>query len=284
MSCPQCDNPFYARDSRQIYCSASCRVQACRSRNEVATLGSWKSRQWLPDPIPAPPSWPHHEIPVVIVAHPRRMERVNGIADEIFTEAVVVDDNHYGCEINHLRALEWLAAGNCPWSVVLEDDALPIARFRYQLHAALAVAPTPIVGLYLGRMRPPHWQYRIAEAIGRARLDDVCFLRASALLHGVGYAIRTALIPDLLSVLPARIHQIPIDEAITAWAAERGHAISYTWPSLLDHRDEPSLISHRDGQPRRRGRVAWYADGRKSWQRTWGEIADPELIRHEEAG
>jgi hypothetical protein len=98
----------------------------------------------------------------------------------------------------------------------------------------------------------------------------------------VGYAIRTALLPDLLGDLPHRIRTAPIDEAISAWAQERDYGISYTWPSLVDHRDEPSLVRHLDGQPRRTGRVAWYADCREGWHPTLGEITPPPV--HKEVG
>lgn len=200
-------------------------------------------------------------------------------------EAVVVDDRNYGCEVNHLRAWEWLAGGNCPWSVVIEDDAVPVERFRYQLHAALRVAPTPIVSLYLGRVRPPHWQTSVAQTIGKTRLEDACFLTGSSLLHGVGYAIRTNLLPQFLQEMPEIIRLYPIDEAVTFWARQHNYRISYTWPSLVDHRDESSLVNHRDGKPRKSGRVAWCADWREQWSPTVCEIVDPDILfRRMEAG
>lgn len=288
MSCPQCDKPFYARDKRQIYCCASCRVMAHRKRTRVSSNPEdllWKGSEWYPDPAPAPMPWRFHEVPVVIVAHPDRKPRLDELVLKTNAEAVALDDHKYGCEINHLRAWEWLSGGNCPWSVVLEDDAVPVERFRFQLHAALKVAPTPIVSLYLGRTRPPHWQESVSQAVGRTKLQDACFLTAPALLHGVGYAIRTSLIPDLLAEVPSLIDEMPIDEAITVWAKQRDHGISYTWPSLVDHRDEPSLVNHHDGQPRRSGRVAWCADWREKWEPTLGEITKPRnYLRVLEAG
>lgn len=279
MSCLQCNKPFYARDPRQIYCGASCRVMFHRKRGQVI-----EPQPWRPEPIPLPMPWRFHEVPVAIVAHPRRRRHLDELALMTNAEAVVVDDDDYGCEVNHLRAWEWLAGGTCPWSVVIEDDALPVERFRYQLHAALKVAPTPIVSLYLGRVRPPHWQASVSQAVGRTMLKDACFLLAPALLHGVGYAIRTALVPDLLAEVPALVPGLPIDEAISTWARQRGYQISYTWPSLVDHRDEPSVTTHQDGQPRRSGRVAWCADWRERWEPTLGEITEPRTVHRKEAG
>lgn len=278
MSCEYCQEPFSASDPRQIYCNAACRLATYRIRrreNEALERALAKPGEWTPSPLPKPPPWRFHEVPVAIVAHPRRDSRPDGLALLTNAEAVVVDDQDYGCEINHLRAWEWLGGGDCPWSVVIEDDAVPVQRFRYQLHAALRVAPTPIVSLYLGRTRPPHWQASIAQAVGATKLADACFLTASALLHAVGYAVRTNLIPSLLEEVPEIARTHPIDEAITEWARRHQYRISYTWPSLVDHKDGPSLVSHKDGHPRRSGRVAWCADWRQDWSSTSAGIADP---------
>jgi len=241
------------------------------------------SPTWRPGPLPTPMPWKYHEVPVAIVTHSKRYHWATEMALETGAEAVCLDNTDLGCEVNHLRAWEWLGGGSCPWSVVLEDDALPVPKFRLQLHSMLQVAPTPIVGLYLGQSRPPHWQPSVARAIAQTREVDACFLRSRDLLHGVGYAIRTSLIPDLLNYVPNLIRSnIPIDEAISAWARSRALGISHTWPSLVDHRDEKTLITHHDGQPRTEPRKAWCADWRERWEPTLGEIALPECLTHRE--
>ena len=83
----------------------------------------------------------------------------------------------------------------------------------------------------------------------------------------------------LLANLPGTVKDTPIDEAISSWARQRDYGISYTWPSLLDHRDEGTLVEHRDGQPRAEPRTAWCADWRESWESTTVEILDPEKLR-----
>ena len=264
MSCPSCKEPFYARDIRQTYCSARCRSQAF--------LESTRPPSWDPGPLPKPMPWGYKEVPLAVVTHPKRIAWANSLAEAVNAEAVIVDKHSWGCETTHLRALEWLGSGTCPWSVVLEDDAVPIPFFRRQLHAMLRVAPTPIVSLYLGRSRPPHWQSSISQTLAAVREKDACFLRCRDLLHAVGYAVHTSLIPEMLVSIG---RTTPIDEGISAWAREQGHEISMSWPSLVDHRDKGSLITHQDGQDRTEPRKAWYADSREVWEPTQAEIPVP---------
>lgn len=145
--------------------------------------------------------------------------------------------------------------------MVIEDDAEPIPGFAEQLHQALPMSPAPIVSLYLGRRRPPQWQNRILAAIAQAANTDSPWIISTHLLHAVGYAIRTDLLPSLL----AHHSRHPIDEHIGDWARRHGHTIAYTVPSLIDHADLPTIIRHRDGQPRRPGRRAWTVGPRTDW-------------------
>lgn len=278
MSCPSCQQPFYARDIRQLYCSSHCRSVAFRDQVARVTPLTWGS-----GPLPKPMPWPYREVPVAIVTHPKRLAWANSLAEETNAEAVCLDNNNLGCEVNHLRAWEWLAGGSCPWSVVLEDDAVPVPFFRRQLHSMLRVAPTPIVSLYLGRSRPPHWQSSISRAVAQTQEKDACFLSSQDLLHGVGYAVHTSLIPELLLCVTPLARTMPIDEAVSAWARKRDHQISHCWPSLVDHRDEGTLIAHPDGQPRNEPRKAWYADGREVWEPTVGEIPPPVIQQKEKS-
>lgn len=142
--------------------------------------------------------------------------------------------------------------------MIVEDDAQPIDGLRDQLAQALPMSPSPIVSLYLGRRYPTSWQNRIATAIMSA--DDACWIISTHLLHAVGYAIRTDLLPSLLAHPLTR--PTP-DELITHWARAHGHTIAYTWPSLVDHADWPTTTSHRG--ERKPGRVAWATGPHAVW-------------------
>lgn len=197
-----------------------------------------------------------------IVAHVLRVDMVEWLVEEVRPDVIEIDDGKLGGYANHRRVWREVAARGGDWTVVLEDDCVPVQGFGDQLKQALAVAPCPIVGLYLGRARPPQWQLKIRDALNKAK-PDTCFLTGPHLINAVGTAIKTPLVGDMLST----VNYGPIDEAITQWMIARGHWVAYTAPSLVEHRDTPTVIpQRRDHQQRVPGtRVAWNVGTRDSW-------------------
>jgi hypothetical protein len=207
-----------------------------------------------------------------IVAHERRTEQANELAATVNADKVFWDDGRLKCEGNHKQAWQWMADNNQnPWSVVLEDDAIPCDDFRNQLAQALEAAPTPVVSLYLGRSRPQHWQALIDIAYKQAKGEDASWITGQHLLHAVGVAIRTDLIPHMLR----HVNQPPIDTTIGTWARTNGHDIAYTLPSLVNHDDGPTLIHHPDGDKRNPGRVAWWHGTRSPWTNRSVDLKSP---------
>lgn len=201
---------------------------------------------------------------VAIVAHTDRAHSASRLARQVEADAIWWDDGTLGCERNHHRAWEWHRHNTTSdWAVVLEDDAEPVDRFTEQLHAALACAPTGIVSLYLGTSRPPAWQPRVRAATTMATQLDATWITAPQLLHAVGVAIRTELLPDLCAWLPAT--KCAVDQAIATWAVTHNRLVAYTWPSLVDHADTDTIAQHHDGSPRTEPRKAWATGTRDTW-------------------
>lgn len=197
-----------------------------------------------------------------IVAHHARLQMAERLSRSIKADVISIDPGTIGAGSNHRRVWAELSTYDTDWSVVLEDDALPVPDFRDQLTAALAAAPTAIVSGYLGQLRPPRVQPQISEVIARAYSTGSHWITANDLFHAVGVAVRTELLDDMLTRLRA---DMPIDQAIGNWARKRGHEIAYCWPSLVDHADTETLIQHPDGHPRTPGRVAWKTGTRPHW-------------------
>lgn len=170
---------------------------------------------------------------------------------------VSVDNGVLGCDANHVAVQRHLSALPADWYVVLEDDAVVVPDWRRQVAAALEVAPQPVVSLYLGRLRPPQFVSQVVRAVGCANSADASWIVGRRMLHAVGYAIRA----DLLASLNDFDSALPADERLSAWRS----GVAYCWPSLVDHADLPTVVRHRDGQPRQPGRTAYRVGGRDVW-------------------
>lgn len=202
-------------------------------------------------------------IPIGIVAHHQRKEIALELAEKVFAEAISIDDEDRGANWNHLQMLNWMKDGSTEWSVILEDDSVVVPDFRKQLEMALNWAPSPFVGLYVGRGRPPHWQTGISAVMAR----EVCWLTCDTMMNAVGYAVKTKLIPAIIhslektwSVKP----KMPVDEAISYWGQSYNIPFCYTRPSLIDHRDIAPVEKHSYGVPTEK-RVAWLFGEREVW-------------------
>jgi hypothetical protein len=196
---------------------------------------------------------------LAVVGHIRRAEMIDALRQQLDPAYVSIDGGALGCTGNHRRVWRWHAGNTTTqWALILEDDAQPVAGFTDQAEAALSVAPTPIVSFYLGKLYPVENQDRIPAAMD----SDSCWILHNRLRHGVAYAVRTELLPSLA------LHNSPgiVDTAshVTHWAKTHGHTpIGYTNPSLADHADTPTVITHRT--PRRQGRTAWHTGTRDHW-------------------
>ena len=194
-----------------------------------------------------------------VVAHITRLDHAEALAAQVNANLISVDDGLMGCDANHRRVWEKLAQTGADWAVVLEDDAVPVPDFAAQLHDGLTLAPTPVVSLYLGRMRPPWAQDAARVATAEADEAGADWILSEHMLHAVGYAIRT---DHLTSLLRYPATNTPVDQHITHWAPT---PIAYAWPSLIDHADMPTVVAHPDGQPRTPGRVAWKTQAHHHW-------------------
>jgi hypothetical protein len=214
-------------------------------------------------------------VAIGVVAHLDREERAWQLADTVNADSITYDDGTLGCTQNHLRVWSKYAEAPQDWVLVLEDDAVPCPQFRAQLDAALAATPRRIVSLYLGTGNPKHWQERIYQVTREADREDADWIVSQHLLHAVGVAVHADLIPGMVNSIRAagraRINRnvwpLPIDEAITEWAQDNNHMAAYTWPSLVDHADEGTLVQHPDGNRRHAPRKAWRHGTRDQWNR-----------------
>ncbi|WP_301119799.1 hypothetical protein [Mycolicibacterium fortuitum] len=229
-----------------------------------------------------------------VVAHIDRAETACHLIETVHAIHARIDDGTIGCEANHRRVWEgvhaWATHCGHAWCVVLEDDAVPVPGFNGHLTAALAHAPSPIVSLYLGKGRPGHAQRPIRNLVDAG--TDTPWITAPTLLHAVGVAIRTEHVPAMLDHIaqPPAVFE-PIDQAIGHWARHGvRQPVAYTWPSLVNHADGPTVIdTHPDGKPRDtwvgddgrvivQRRVAWRAGTRTRWTSDHTALVLPDAL------
>ena len=205
---------------------------------------------------------------IAVVAHTARLEQAHHLANHVNANYISVDDGTLGCELNHRKCWLWhLENTTTEWCINLEDDAVPVENFPQQTHQALSAAPAPIVSLYLGRHHIPtlDWEQRKQHAIAQADNNNAHWLTTNTLLHAVAVAIKRNVLHHIITHTMRLPDFLPNDEAITHYAMNNRATIAYTWPSLADHADQPTLFKHHDKLPRPPGRVAYRTGTHQTW-------------------
>lgn len=181
-----------------------------------------------------------------VVGHPRRAELIEQLSEAIDPDVVCIDDTGIGVGANHLRAMK-MAYGHAAehyrtWVVILEDDAVVVDDFRETVGEALRFAPTDMVSFYLGINHPIQFQWNFSNAVK----EKVCWIKHPAMRHAVGYAVKADLVGELEAFSRPYIGKnwAP-DDVMSQYAAATDRLVSYTNPSIVDHRDLPSVITCR---------------------------------------
>jgi hypothetical protein len=169
---------------------------------------------------------------VAVVAHPARLAAAEQLATTLSAH-LVVDEHQQGEWPTHARALAWAAEQDTSHALVVQDDAVPVPGLLEHVAAAIDAHPDgPIAS----------------------------WLVANTLLWGVATVLPAADLPALLAW--GRRCTLPYDQRIGAWYRNQQRPVRYTWPSLVDHADGPSLLT---GRARTVPRVAWRTGAPASW-------------------
>lgn len=187
-------------------------------------------------------------VSVAIMAHPKRAAFVPELEAALDRPAAVVWDDgsnsRWGTGRRALLAYDPTATHH----LVIQDDAVIPRDLAAGVEAALRNAPADVpVCLYVGKVRP--YREMVTEYVARAA--GASWLVMDRLNWGVAIVLPTAMIDDL--VVYCDTLSIPnYDSRISAWFETNDIRVWYPWPSLVDHRESPSLVPGRGA----RGRVA----------------------------
>jgi hypothetical protein len=196
-------------------------------------------------------------VAVVVVGHPARLAAAAQLAATLDAH-LVVDEHQHGEWPTHARALTWAADQSATHALVVQDDAVPVPNLVEHTAAAVDAYPDGPIGLYVGRGCPRPAQ--VERAVREADEVGASWLEANTLLWGVATVLPVQDLPPLLAWCQ-RV-RLPYDQRLGSWYRNQQRPVRYTWPSLVDHADWPSLTG---GQARRPARIAWRTGAPTSW-------------------
>jgi len=175
------------------------------------------------------------------MAHPRRSKFIPELESALDRPAEVVWDDgsnsRWGTGRRALLAYDPEATHH----LVLQDDAVIPRDLVTGLEAALQHAPQDVpLCLYVGKVRP--YREMVTEYVRRAQ--NASWLVMDRLNWGVAVVLPTKIIDDLVDWCDG--FDIPnYDSRMSKWFEDRNLPVWYPWPSLVDHRESPSLVPGR---------------------------------------
>ena len=185
---------------------------------------------------------------VAVMAHPVRRSLVEELLAQLGDVPVSWDPH---TETSADPARRWatgraafeMADPESDWHVVVQDDAVVAEHFREGLAEALKHVPFgAIVSGYLGTKRPA--QNHVRSAIAHADKHGSPWVVLDQLKWGPAIAVPTHTIPEMLEWCDLQV-TAPYDARIGWYYCDvLGWSCWYTWPSLVDHRQGPSLCGH----------------------------------------
>jgi hypothetical protein len=184
---------------------------------------------------------------VSVMAHPSRAELVDDLLERIGPVPVTwdkVNDRHD----TGIRAME-AHDPTCTHHLVIQDDALPCADLLAGIEKALVHVPDGHpASFYLGKVRP--FRRAVQQAVDRCT-DDVSWVVMDGIYWGPAIVVPTDTIEDLAAWYrgPGK-RTTNYDRRVSRWFEREGRRCWYSWPSLVDHRGDDSLVTGRRGTRR----------------------------------
>lgn len=185
---------------------------------------------------------------VAMMAHPRREASVDRMLAALDRDCLVVWDRYNDRHETGRRAmLAYDPAAE--YHAVIQDDLLVCRDLFAGLERALEVLPadTPL-SAYTGAVRP--YKRQINRALSRQH-RPVSWLVMDGINWGPLLVVPTSHIPAMVDYYDSLVGVPNYDRRVSRyWRLRRGSDVWYTWPSLVDHADGPSLVEGRSGTAR----------------------------------
>ena len=169
-------------------------------------------------------------IDIVVMAHTSRIGYLYSIYEQIDGEPkIVIDDGTFGVWGNAKRA--WgMIDPKSQYGVVIQDDAILCDDFKHRCEKFLSEHNGHMVSFYFGESKKT-FKYL------RPKYFD------APLYHAVALAIPTHQIPDMIKYCDTRTEVDGDDMKIKRWLISQNRTCRYSNPSLVQHRDIPSIVN-----------------------------------------
>lgn len=195
------------------------------------------------------------------MAHPVRCESAEEVQASLDRHVPIVYDENPVPSADKMQ--RWKVGRRCweahdpsaDWHLVLQDDVIVSKDLLAGLAVALGhLGQVGVVSAYTGTGRPD--QRNTLRALAHADQHGHSWISTRSLNWGPAVALPAHVIPDMLAwcedhIARSKPPRSNYDYAIGTYVRDvLGWCAWYTVPSLVEHRDLPSLVGHDNG-PRR---------------------------------
>lgn len=174
-----------------------------------------------------------------IMAHPRRAEMVEGLLAALDWQVPVVWDRRGDRHDTGIRAME-AHDPTATHHLVIQDDVVPCRDLLAGVQRALEHVPDGHpASFYVGRVKP----FRRAVERVTSAAEGASWIVMDGIYWGPAIAVPTNVIPDLARWWwgQGKIHS-NYDRRVSRWFEVDGRRCWYSWPSLVDHVGDESLV------------------------------------------
>lgn len=169
------------------------------------------------------------KLSITIMAHPARAEHVQSIKDMLGEDVFVAWDRYNNVWDTCRRA--WLGHDmNSEYAVVIQDDAIITSNFREKAEKILQ--GDYVYSFYSGEQLRP--RIESAEQKGEDKVIN------GMIMNEVAICIPTKYIEEMVDFCDRK--DADTDKEITIWAKNKRFKIWNTIPSLVDHKNLPSIF------------------------------------------
>ena len=176
-----------------------------------------------------------------VMAHPKRTAMVDELLEDLDRPVPVVWDQINDRHDTGIRAIEAYDPAATHHLVIQDDVIVPRDLLAGIERALVHIPPDAPLSLYVGRVRP--FSRAVRNAVAQAG-SAASWLTMQGIYWGPGIVLPTGHIPALSKWYRGDEGQqvTNYDRRVSAWFALHNATAWYTWPSLVDHRDEESLV------------------------------------------